>query len=100
MAIEDVLSIICCQQRLKEKIKDLLLFLREGPMTKEEILKHLGLNQKQWEYIVTKLRKIYLLDGKHTENGYVYYISYEGFSMYLKMLRDTIYNLVKRREPF
>jgi DNA-binding transcriptional regulator PaaX len=59
-------------------------------------MRELGTSQKTFERDVSRLRSIGLLHGKHTGNEYRYYVSYEGFSIWLKTLRDLIYSLTKR----
>jgi len=97
MGLEDLCRLISSHKKTQEKIREFLLFLREKPMTKDEIKIHVDLSEKQFKNIVKKMREIGLLAGRKTPQGeYYYYLSYEGFSMWLKMLRDTVYNLTKR----
>lgn len=97
MGLEDLCKLISNHRKTQELVKEVILFLREGPMTKEDILAHTGLTEKQFKNIVKRMREIGLLTGRKTKEGaYYYYLSYEGFCVWLKMLRDTVYNLTKR----
>jgi len=97
MGLEDLCKLISNHKKTQEKVRELLLFLRDGKMTKEEILAEVGLSEKQFKNIVKKMRAIGLLDGRKDSDGqYRYYLSRDGFKMWLKMLRDSVYNLLKR----
>ena len=98
MGLEDLCKLISTHRKTREKARELILFLREGPMTKDDIMAELGLSEMQFKSLVKKMREIGLLAGRKMGDGYKYYLSYEGFNMWLKMLRDTVYNLLKRRE--
>jgi len=98
LGLEDLCKLISPHRKTREKARELILFLREGPMTKQEIKNELDLSEMQFKSLVKKMREIGLLTGRKTGDSYKYYLSYEGFNMWLKMLRDTVYNLLKRRD--
>ena len=99
MGLQDLCKLISPHRKTQEKAREFILFLREGPMTKEEIKTEVGLSEMQFKSLVKKMREIGLLSGRKMGDGtYKYYLSYEGFRMWLKMLRDTVYNLLERRD--
>ena len=99
LGLEDLCKLISSHRKTREKARELILFLRDGPMTREEIMAELDLSEMQFKSLVKKMREIGLLAGRKMGDGnYKYYLSYEGFNMWLKMLRDTVYNLLKRRD--
>ncbi|MEX2702096.1 MAG: hypothetical protein Q6368_003390 [Candidatus Baldrarchaeota archaeon] len=97
MGLEDLCELVSSHKKTQEQARELLLFLRDSPMTKEEIKSEVGLSEQQFKKLVKKLRKIGLISGAKGRDGvYRYYLSYDGFLMYLKMLRDSAYNLIRR----
>jgi len=85
---------------MQDRIEQFILYLRkygdEG-RTKNEIMRDLGLTEKQFKRIVKKLKEICLLQTwRDSNNVDHYYLSYDSFSAWLKLLRDTVYNVVKR----
>ena len=96
MGLEDLLSLLANNKKTRELLKSLILTLRGREMTKEELLEELDISEKQFKNLTKRLRKVGLLVGEKRKDRYVYRLSYEGFGMWLKMLRDTVYNLIKR----
>ena len=96
MGLEDLLKLISRYKTTQEKARDLILTLKESPKRKREILEELGWSEKQFKSLIRLLKQMGLIYSKRTPEGAVYYLSYEGFAMWLKGLRDTVYNLIKR----
>ena len=96
MGLDELLRLISRYKTTQNKARDLILTLKESPKRKREILEELGWSEKQFKSLVRMLKRMGLIYSKRTPEGAVYYLSYEGFAMWLKNLRDTVYNLIKR----
>jgi hypothetical protein len=67
-------------------------------VTFEQFIDETEYSERYLRFLITKLRSIRLMMGERRRDKYVYYLSYESFSTYLKTkYSDAIYNLVKRR---
>ena len=100
MGLEDLLSLLANNKKTRELLKSLILTLRGREMTKEELLEELDISEKQFKNLVKRLKKVGLLAGRREKDRYIYYLSYEGFAMWLKRLRDTVYNLIRRGSEY
>jgi len=99
MGLKELCQLLSIYPDMQKRIQEFILCLREGPKTKKEIMEELVISEKQFKRIARKLREIGLLHNYRDENNIAhYFLSYEGFSTWLKMLRDTIYNLLKREK--
>jgi len=96
LGLDELLKLISRYKSTQEKARDLILTLRESPKRKKEILEEMGWSEKQFKSLIRLLKRMGLIYSKRTEQGAIYYLSYEGFAMWLKGLRDTVYNLIKR----
>jgi len=98
MGLEELCSIIASSQKIQKKIASLLMCLRERPKTRKELIEELAISEKQLEYLISKVRKVGIVQGFKQNNKYYYYLSYDGFYMYWKRIKDTAYNLIKREK--
>ena len=96
MGLDELLRLVSPHKSTREKARDLILELKESPKRKKELLRELGWSEYQFKSLVRMLKRMGLIYSKRTQEGTIYYLSYEGFAMWLKGLRDTVYNLVKR----
>jgi len=97
MGLEELCSIIAPgSKKIQEKVASLLICLREKPKTREELMEELAIPRKQLEYLISKVRRCGIVQGLRQNNKYYYYLSYDGFYMYWKRIKDTAYNLIKR----
>jgi len=97
MGLEELCSIIAPSKKVRDKIASLLFCLKERPKTREELLEELAITGKQLEYLISKVRKVGIVQGfRQNKKYYYYYLSYEGFYMFWKRIKDTAYNLIKR----
>ena len=96
MGVEKLCKLL--SSRIPDQIEQFILLLRENQgLTKKEIMESLAISEKQFKNIAKKLREIGLLYTRRDKNNVAhYYLSYEGFSYWLKTLRDSVYNLLKR----
>lgn len=97
MGLEDVVGLVTNDRRTKDKIINLLTVLGKRRLTFQQLLIETGYSERYLRFLITKLRLIRLMMGENLGGEYTYYLSYEGFSTYLKTkYSDAIYNLVKR----
>ena len=98
MGLKELCKLIA--PRMHDQVYEFIMYLRKAGKTgrtKQEIMEELAISKKQFEKISKKLREIGLLQNYRNSNRIAhYYLSFEGFNMWLKMLRDTVYNLIKR----
>ena len=97
MGLEDVAELVTNDPRTRGQIVSLLNLTGKRQLTLQQILEATDLNERYLRFLITKLRSIRLLAGEKRGGQYVYYLSYESFTTYLKTkYSDAIYNLVKR----
>jgi len=97
MGLEDVAWLVTNDTRTKDEIVNLLNMIGKKQLTLQQILEATDLNERYLRFLITKLRSIRLITGEKRNNQYLYYLSYESFTTYLKTkYSDAIYNLVKR----
>jgi hypothetical protein len=98
MGLSDVAGLLTNDPKTQKKIVNLLVILGRKEMTFQQLINETDFNERYLRFLITKLRSVRLLMGERSQEEYVYYLSYEGFSTYLKTkYSDAIYNLVKRR---
>ena len=98
MGLSDVAGLLTNDPKTQKKIVNLLVIVGKKEMTFQQLINETGFNERYLRFLITKLRSVRLLMGERRQEEYVYYLSYEGFSTYLKTkYSDAIYNLVKRR---
>ena len=97
MGLYDVAGLVTNDPKTKGKIVNLLNVIGKKQLTLEQILDATDFNERYLRFLITKLRSIRLLMGEKRNYQYLYYLSYESFTTYLKTkYSDAIYNLVKR----
>lgn len=78
---------------LKPKGRRVLRYLREGPKSMEELMKELGLDplsgahRKHFYLLLRPLREKGMISTRREGGKTLYYLSYDGFSQYLRELR-------------
>ena len=98
MGLKDVAGLLTNNPGTKMRIVDLLTIVERRQMTFQQLLDESKYNPRYLRFLITKLRSVRLMMGEKHGNEYFYYLSYEGFSTFLKTkYSDAIYNLVKRR---
>jgi len=98
MGLSDVAGLLTNDPKTQKKIVNLLVILGKKEMTFQQLSNETDFNERYLRFLITKLRSVRLLMGERRQEEYFYYLSYEGFSTYLKTkYSDAIYNLVKRR---
>lgn len=98
MGLEDVARLVTNDHKTQKNVIHLLTVLGKRVLTFEQLLEKTEYNERYLRFLITKLRSIRLIMGERREGEYIYYLSYESFSTYLKTkYSDAIYNLVKRR---
>lgn len=99
MGLSDVAGLLTNDPKTKKKIVNLLVIVGKKEMTFQQLINETDFNERYLRFLITKLRSVRLLMGERRREEYIYYLSYEGFSTYLKTkYSDAIYNLVKRRQ--
>jgi len=86
MAIQDVLYLMSSKKGTQQKILRVMQTLGTTQLTFEELLEKTEYTPRYLRYMITKLKSIRLLFGKKTENGYSYYLSYEGYSSHIQSI--------------
>jgi hypothetical protein len=98
MGLSDVAGLVTNDPKTQKKIVNLLMIVGKKEMTFRQLINETDFNERYLRFLITKLRSVRLLMGERRRDEYIYYLSYEGFSTYLKTkYSDAIYNLVKRR---
>jgi|GEM_PF-5283311 hypothetical protein len=98
MGLKDVAGLLTSDSETKSRIVDLLTIIGRRQMTFQKLLDESGYKPRYLRFLITKLRSVHLMMGEKHGNEYLYHLSYEGFSTFLKTkYSDAIYNLVKRR---
>lgn len=98
MGLDDVAGLVTNDPETRKNIVSLLTVMGRRELTFEQLTDETGHKERYLRFLITKLRSIRLLMGESRQDRYLYYLSYEGFSTYLKTkYSDAIYNLVKRR---
>ena len=97
MGLIDVAGLFTGDPRTQKNIVDLLMIMGDREMTFQELLDDCGFNERYLRFLITKLRSFRLIRGRRWGMDYYYYLSYDGFSTFLKSkFSDAIYNLTKR----
>lgn len=97
MGLDDIARLVTNDGGTQKNIVSLLQIVGKRKVTLEQLLDATDFNERYLRFLITKLRSIRLLMGEKINNHYFYYLSYEGFTTYLKTkYSDAIYNLVKR----
>ncbi len=97
MGLIDVAGLVTNDPGTRENVVNVLNVLGRRELTLEQLLDATGFNERYLRFLITKLRAIRLIMGEKGSGKYVYYLSYESFTTYLKTkYSDAIYNLVKR----
>lgn len=98
MGLKDVAGLLTNDPETRRRIVDLLTIIGRRQVTFQQLLDESGYKQRYLRFLITKLRSVRLMMGEKRGDEYLYYLSYEGFSTFLKTkYSDAIYNLVKRR---
>ena len=97
MGLDDIAGLVTNERKTRDNVVNLLNVIGKNQLTLEQILDITHFNERYLRFLITKLRSIRLLMGERRNNQYFYFLSYEGFTTYLKTkYSDAIYNLVKR----
>ena len=97
MGLEDVAKLVTNDSETTQNIIILLNAMGKREMTFVQLMDETGHGERYLRFLITKLRSIRLIMGERRRDEYLYHLSYEGFSTYLKTkYSDAIYNLVKR----
>ena len=78
---------------LKPEATRILRALREGPKTIEELTRALGISletpggRKHFYVLMRPLRESGMVSTRKSEGKTIYYLSYDGFSQYLREIR-------------
>ena len=86
MAIHDVLYLMSSKKGTQEKILQVIHALGTTQLTFNELLERTKYTPRYLRYMITKLKSIRLIFGKKTEQGYVYYLSYAGYSSHIQSI--------------
>ncbi len=98
MGLEKLVQLLSIYPDMQQRIIEFIYYLRDNPYaTKAEIKEALAISEKQFNNVARKLREIGLLKNRRDENNIAhYYLSYDSFTYWLKTLRDSVYNILKR----
>ena len=97
MGLNDVAGMVTNDPGTQAKIVNLLNVIGKHQFTFDQLLDVTEYKERYLRFLITKLRSIRLIMGEKRNNQYLYYLSYESFTTYLKTkYSDAIYNLVKR----
>lgn len=86
LAIHDVLYLMSSKKGTQENIHQVVQALGTTQLTFNELLERTKFTPRYLRYMITKLKSIRLVFGKKTEQGYVYYLSYEGYSSHIQSI--------------
>ena len=96
MAIQDVLYLMSSKKGTQKKIHIVIQALGTSQLTFNELLERTKYTPRYLRYMITKLKSIRLVFGKKTQQGYVYYLSYEGYSSHIQSIYlNPIRNLLR-----
>lgn len=97
MGLKDVAKLFSNDGGTQQNIVDLLMIMGDRKMTFEEIIDELDFKERYLRFLISKLKPFRLLMGEHIGDEYYYYLSYEGFSTFIKSkFGDAIYGLTRR----
>lgn len=97
MGLDDVARMVTNDPETLKNIVSVLNVMGKREMTFKKLMDETGYRERYLRFLITKLRSVRLIMGERRRDEYLYYLSYEGFSTYLKTkYSDAIYNLVKR----
>ncbi len=86
LAIHDVLYLMSSKKGTQANIHQVIQALGTTQLTFHELLERTRFTPRYLRYMITKLKSIRLVFGKKTEQGYVYYLSYEGYSSHIQSI--------------
>lgn len=91
MALDDVLRLI--SPRTPEKAgRFLRCFYNRNGLARDEIQREAGLSRKDFEYLLTKFRRLKLIRGERSRQGYHYHLSRDGYAV---RIEDMLINPIK-----